>query len=132
MKFRGPLGLPRIRSFGPIADKRPLFSQEISGSENFDEAVEEIMEENNITFDGDEDLSEDDIQTVAEQLAQRTFPDSERRQERFLNCLESSWANNWSRGFSSAGNMENLSNIERLSLEATGCAGMVEANTLGP
>lgn len=137
MKFKGPLGIPRFRNFGPLVDKRPLFNQAIEGAENFDAAVNDILEEEGIELEVDDDgtlreLSEEQMDMIADELAQRTFPDSERRQDRFKRCLESTWANQWSRGFTESGNQDDLSDLERLSFEASGCAGFVESVTLGP
>lgn len=130
---RGRFGLPRFSSVGPLKPGGFIFNQPDSAQE-VDQFVEEYIEENNIDFDTDR---QDDVEEVLNAVAEEIFPESERRQERLKACVESEWADGWSDGFmdsSGANNAEDAEVVplEKVSMSAAGCKGMVEANTLGP
>jgi len=123
---RGRFGLPRPLGLGPLAPGGILYGQP-TNSEQMLEAIEEIAEDGGISGDTEDP---EEIEQVAQELARRTFPDSERKQERMLKCVESDWGEDWSDGLlQSTGQDENLP-LEELSMAASGCRGMVQANTL--
>jgi len=123
---RGRFGLPRPLGLGPLAPGGMLHNQ----PENADEMLEEITE---IAEEEDINLkteSKEEIETVTQILAQRVFPESKRRQSRFIDCTTSEWGDNWADGLLSTTQEGDDLPLEVLSMEASGCRGMVQANTL--
>lgn len=131
---RGPLGLPRLTSFGPMVNSSPRFKQDVSLDE-MRQMVQEIVDENNID-PANADPGSEQFQTVVDELADELFT-SERKQNRFKSCLQGTWSQGWATGFDSATfpdvddiEGEESTSLEKLTLQATGCRSLVERNTI--
>jgi len=131
---KGPLGLPRLTTLGPLVNGEPRFSQEVSLEEMLGK-VQDVVNEEGIDPEGAEPGS-DEYQQVVDALAEDLF-DTERKQNRFKSCLQGTWSQGWSTGFDSAAfpDIEDIEGeesyaLERLALQATGCRSLVQSNTI--
>jgi len=141
MKFRGPLGIPRVRSFAPLSEKRPMFNQELQGDE-IEQAVVDIAQQMNVPA---EDMSDEQRNELLQELAQRIYPDGdslwddpdraqnavEAKREGFVNCIDSEWGRRWAEGLGDSSGSTDESEIGKVAARARGCAGKVESDILG-
>lgn len=123
---KGPLGFSRPIGIGPLTDGN-VFSQPQNATQMGDE-VEEIADSMDVDITTEDP---DEIQDVLEELSTRVFPDSERKQQRLVNCVTSDWGEDWSDGLLESTGSQDSTPLEEVSMAASGCKGMVEANTLG-
>jgi len=120
---RGRFGLPRPIGVGPLAPGGILFNQP--------ETSEEIKETINDLLSGDisSEVDINNANDLREALALEIFPDSERKRERFVGCLDD-WGEGWADASLDATGSNDPSDVERLARGASGCRGMVNSNTL--
>lgn len=123
----GPLGFFRPLGVGPLTEGGLLFGQP-QDAQAMNEEVVEIAENMGIDINT---TDPDEIEQVRDELAERVFPESERKQERLKNCIDSEWGEDWTEGFREVSGTGDSTPLEELSTAANGCRGMVEANTLG-
>lgn len=130
--YKGPLGFRRPFGITPFS-----YKQKVRGQKALEEAVLEIIEEENIDVD---DLSEDDVTTMIAELADKIYPEGGEvvletpqititEKKVFIRCMTSEWADLWSEGFvqSTTGV---ASPFEVMIMTANGCTGITESRAL--
>lgn len=136
MKYRGPLGLPRITRFGPLTVESTEYEQ--LPSEAIEGIADVVVKNNNLPSDG---MSEDQVNTfITESVSriynEKKYPQEVRRakMERMITCMKKKWADEWVDGLKEAGSYRNdQKELEtdrgRLTMMLKGCYGMTESQT---
>lgn len=124
---RGRFGLPRPIGVGPLAPGGILYGQPENSEQMLEEIESIVSEMSGVELDTQDP---DDIVEVTQELSRSVFPDSERKQSRFIDCTTSDWGENWSEGLLGSTQEGDDLPLEELAMAASGCRGMVNANTL--
>lgn len=126
---KGVLGLPRLTDLGPLVQGEPRFSQEIESQSAMLETISQVADENDIDPDNP---TPGELDTIRNEIARQTFPDSDRKQARLIDCMNSQAGEAYSAGAGTAAFDEIEDNpLERMVRTAMWCAGNTESSTIG-
>lgn len=129
MRYRGPLGGPRLTKFGPftVEDKAAELT-----SKAIDEIADKVVKENDLPEDG---YTDEEAETFITECADimydasaYTQPVERAKRVRFAKCMKNRWAEAWVEGVEESGAKINTDR-DRLTMMAKGCYGMVESET---